>query len=268
MADRLAGRVIVVTGASGIAAAGARRFAAEGASVGIVSRDPAKTEALATSIFKAGGRVEWAAADLRDEAATVAAFDALHTAFGRFDGLFAVAGGSGRRFGDGPVHEIPLEGWQETFAQNGTPAFLAAREVVRAMLESTARDGGARGSIVLVSSILGSYPSPRLFATHAYAAVKGAEVSLARTMAAYYAAHGIRVNAIEPGLVATPMSARASSDPLTSAYAAAKQPLAGGFLTAEAIADAALFLLSDEAGQITGQSLAVDGGWSVTETAG
>jgi NAD(P)-dependent dehydrogenase (short-subunit alcohol dehydrogenase family) len=268
MADRLAGRVIVVTGASGIAAAGARRFAAEGASVGIISRDPAKTKALAASIAKAGGSVEWAAADLRDEAATVAAFGTLHAAFGRFDGLFAVAGGSGRRFGDGPVHEIPLEGWQETLAQNGTPAFLAAREVVRAMLEATARDGGARGSIVLVSSILGSYPSPRLFATHAYAAVKGAEVSLARTMAAYYAPHGIRVNAIEPGLVATPMSARASSDPLASAYAAAKQPLAGGFLAAEAIADAALFLLSDEAGQITGQSLAVDGGWSVTETAG
>jgi NAD(P)-dependent dehydrogenase (short-subunit alcohol dehydrogenase family) len=258
----------VVTGASGIAAAGAHRFAAEGASVGIVSRDPGRTEALATSIAETGGRVEWASADLRDEAATVAAFETLRSVYGRFDGLFAVAGGSGRRFGDGPVHEIPLEGWQETLAQNGTPAFLAAREVVRVMLETDPGDGGARGSIVLVSSILGSYPSPRLFATHAYAAIKGAEVALARTMAAYYAPRGIRVNAIEPGLVATPMSARASSDPLTSAYAAAKQPLAGGFLTAESIADAALFLLSDDARQITGQSLAVDGGWSVTETAG
>ncbi len=268
MGDRLAGRVIVVTGASGIAAAGARRFAAEGASVAIVSRDPAKIEALATSITGDGGRVEWAAADLRDEAATVAAFEGLRGAFGRFDGLFAVAGGSGRKFGDGPIHEIPLEGWQETLAQNGTPAFLASREVVRVMLDSEVADGGSRGSIVLVSSILASYPSPRLFATHAYAAIKGGEVSLARTMAAYYAPHGIRVNAIEPGLVATPMSARASADPLTSAYAAAKQPLAGGLVTAEAIADAALFLLSDEARQITGQSLAVDGGWSVTETTG
>lgn len=265
MSDRLEGHVIVVTGASGIAAAGARRFAAEGASVGIVSRDSAKTEALALSIVENGGRAEWAVADLRDEAATVAAFEGLRSTFGRFDGLFAVAGGSGRRFGDGPVHEIPLEGWQETLAQNGTPAFLAAREVVRVMLAATVRDGGARGSIVLVSSVLSSHPSPRLFATHAYAAIKGAEVALARTMAAYYAPHGIRVNAIEPGLVATPMAARASSDPLASAYAAAKQPLAGGFVAAESIADAALFLLSDEAAQITGQSLAVDGGWSVTE---
>jgi NAD(P)-dependent dehydrogenase (short-subunit alcohol dehydrogenase family) len=268
MGERLAGLVVVVTGASGIAAAGARRFVAEGASVGIVSRDAAKTEVLAASIAKAGGRVEWAAADLRDEGATVAAFEALRTAFGRFDGLFAVAGGSGRRFGDGPIHEIPLEGWQETLDMNGTPAFMAAREVVRVMLDTPAREGGGRGSIVLVSSVLASHQSPRLFATHAYAAIKGAEVALARTMAAYYAPHGIRVNAVEPGLVATPMSNRAAADPLTSAYAAAKQPLAGGFLAPEAVADAALFLLSDEAGQVTGQSLAVDGGWSVTEAAG
>ena len=73
---------------------------------------------------------------------------------------------------------------------NGTPAFLAAREVVRAMLDAPARDGGGRGSIVLVSSVLASHPSPRLFATHAYAAVKGAEVALARTMAADYAPAG------------------------------------------------------------------------------
>jgi len=88
---------------------------------------------------------------------------------------------------------------------------------------------------------------------------------LVRTMAAYYARHGIRVNAIQPGLVDTPMSARAAGDPETSAYAAAKQPLAGGFIDADAVATAGLFLLSDEADQVTGQSLAVDGGWGVTE---
>ncbi len=268
MGDRLAGRVIIVTGASGIAAAGARRFAAEGASVGIVSLERDETAALAASIDEAGGRVEWAAADLREEPAALEAIGGLRTAFGRIDGLFAVAGGSGRRHGDGPLHEIPLDGWRETLDLNGTPAFLAAREVVRAMLAMPAGAGGARGSIVLVSSVLGSHPSPRHFATHAYSAIKGAELALARTMAAYYAPHGIRVNVIEPGLVATPMSARAAADPVIAAYARAKQPLAGAFLAAESISDAALFLLSDEAGQITGQCLAVDGGWSVTEAPG
>jgi NAD(P)-dependent dehydrogenase (short-subunit alcohol dehydrogenase family) len=147
------------------------------------------------------------------------------------------------------------------------PAFLAAREAVRAMLDvaddgATGRPGG---SIVIVTSVLASDPVPDLFATHAYAAIKGAEDALARTMAAYYAPHGIRVNSLAPGLVATPMSVRAQADPTTSEYVRRKQPLAGGFLSAESVADAALFLLSDEARHITGQRIAVDGGWGVTD---
>lgn len=260
MSDRLQGKVIVVTGASGIAAAGAQRFAAQGASVGIVSRGADAAEALARDIAATGARVTWAAADLRDEGATVAAFATIIATLGRLDGLFAVAGGSGRRSGDGPLHEMPLNGWTETLGINGTPAFLAARETVRSMLAS-----GSGGSLVLVSSVLASRPSPRLFATHGYAAVKGAEDALAVTLAAYYATNGIRVNVIAPGLVATPMSVRAQSDPTTSDYAARKQPLAGGFLPAGSVADAALFLLSDDARYITGQHLAVDGGWSVTD---
>jgi NAD(P)-dependent dehydrogenase (short-subunit alcohol dehydrogenase family) len=266
MGDRLAGRVVVVTGSSGIAAAGARRFVAEGAAVWVIGRDAARCGALVTELQAtagaagSGGRAAFAAADLRDEASTVEAVAGAGAAFGRVDGLFAVAGGSGRRAGDGPLHDIPLEGWNETLAINGVPAFLAAREVVRALLAQ-----GSGGSIVLISSTLASDPVPSLFATHAYAAIKGAEEALSRTMAAYYAPHGIRVNVVAPGLVATPMSARAAGDPTTAAYVVAKQPLAGGFLPAESIADAALFLLSDEARHITGQRLAVDGGWGVTE---
>jgi NAD(P)-dependent dehydrogenase (short-subunit alcohol dehydrogenase family) len=262
MGDRLAGKVIVVTGSSGIAAAGARRFAAEGAGVWIIGRDAARGEALVETIRGVGGRAGFASADLRDEAAATAAVAGATDTFGRVDGLLAVAGGSGRPAGDGPLHTIPLEGWTETLALNGTPPFLASREVVRAILAQ-----GSGGSIVLVSSVLATDPVPSLFATHAYAAVKGAEDALARTAAAYYAPHGIRVNVVAPGLVATPMSARAQGDARTSAYVVAKQPLAGGFLPAESIADAALFLLSDEARHITAQRIAVDGGWSVTEAA-
>ena len=84
-------------------------------------------------------------------------------------------------------------------------------------------------------------------------------------MAAYYARDGIRVNAIAPSLVATPMSVRAQRDPGILAYLAQKQPLAGGPLAADAITDVALFLLSDDARMITGQVVRVDGGWSVSE---
>jgi NAD(P)-dependent dehydrogenase (short-subunit alcohol dehydrogenase family) len=109
---------------------------------------------------------------------------------------------------------------------------------------------------------------PSLFATHAYAAAKGAIEALATTMAARYAADGIRVNVVAPALVATPMAARAAEDPVTVDFARRKQPLSGGFMAPEDVAAAAVFLLSPEARGITGQVLGVDGGWSVAEATG
>lgn len=253
---RLADRVVVVTGASGIGAAGARRFAAEGASVFIVSLDEGQCRALAAEV-DASAPVAWAAADLTDEAETVAAFEACADRFGPVDCLFGVVGASGRAHGDGPVEQIPLDGWRYTMDANTVPAFLATREAIRSM-----KTRG--GSVVLVGSVLATHPSP-LFVTHAYAAAKGAAVSLTRSLAAHYASDGIRVNLIAPGLVDTPMSSRAASDPESVAYAREKQPLAGGFLDASDIASAAVFLLSDESSRITGQVLEVDGGWGVTE---
>lgn len=262
MTGRLADRVVLVTGAGGISSAGARRFAAEGAAVFVVSLEAADCVALAQDVAAGGGVIDWAAADLRDEAATEAAVARCRARFGRIDGLFAVAGGSGRPFGDGPLHEIPFEGWRETFSLNALPMFLATREVVRAML-----DTGDGGSVVIVSSVSADHPSPRFFGTHAYAAAKGAARSFVRATASFYAPHGIRLNAVAPGLVETPMSERAASDPAIAAYARAKQPLAEGALPPDAIADAALFLLSAESRYVTGQVLDVDGGWGVTEAA-
>lgn len=259
------GRVVLVTGASGIAAAGARLFASEGASVFIASRTGAKCEELASEITTAGGTAAWAEADLTSESDADAATDTCVSRFGRIDGLFAVAGGSGRRFGDGPIHQVSLEGWEGTLALNGHPAFLAARNAVRTMRGQEPNTSGTRGSIVIVASVLASSPVPSHFATHAYAAVKGAEISLMTTMASYYAPDLIRVNAVAPGLVRTPMAERAAEDPVISAYATRKQPLAGGLIDAGDVASPGLFLLSDASRQVTGQVLAVDGGWIVTE---
>jgi NAD(P)-dependent dehydrogenase (short-subunit alcohol dehydrogenase family) len=156
------------------------------------------------------------------------------------------------------VHEIPLDGWAQTLKMNGHPAFLAAREAVRSMME-----GDRSGSIVFVTSVLATSPAPDMFATHAYAAIKGAEIALTTSMASYYAPMGIRVNAIAPGLVDTPMARRAATDPDIVSFAKQRQPLVGGLLAADHVADAGLFLLSDESSAITGQTIAVDGGWSV-----
>lgn len=259
MSGRLHDKVIAVTGASGMAAASARRFAAEGAKVHVVSRDAEECEALANDITQSGGICEWVAADLTDEVAAEKAFAAT-TRLGPLDGLLAVAGGSGRSHGDGPLHSVPLAGWEATFRMNATPSFLAAREAVRYMVGSK-----RPGSIVVISSVLATHPSPELFATHSYAAVKGSALSLVKAMASYYAPRGIRVNAIAPGLVDTPMSARSASDPATMAYAIRKQPLVQGLIDPDQVAAAALFLLSDDSAAITGQILNVDGGWSVTD---
>lgn len=254
---RLADRVVLVTGSTGIAAAAATRAADEGASIFVASKTADHARALADRLEGAA----WTAADLTDEVQVDAAIDAAMERFGRIDGLFAVAGGSGRRFGDGPIHELTAEGWDRTIELNLRSQALVARAVTRAMLA-----GGRGGSIVLVSSVLAMRPVPELFATHAYAAAKGAIISLATTMAAAYARDRIRVNVIAPGLTATPMSARAAGDPATVAFVRGKQPLIGGFLDPDDIAHAAVYLLSDEARAVTGQVLAVDGGWSVSAT--
>ncbi len=109
------------------------------------------------------------------------------------------------------------------------------------------------------------HPAPAHFATHAYAASKGAIDALARSLASYYAPRRIRVNAIAPSLIATPMSRRAQDDPAIRAYLAQKQPLAGGPIDADAVTATALHLLGPGAAMITGQVVAVDAGWSVSE---
>jgi NAD(P)-dependent dehydrogenase (short-subunit alcohol dehydrogenase family) len=260
MAGRFAGRAVLITGATGIGAASAGRIADEGGSVFVVSLEADDCEALGAGIEQCG----WAAADLRDEQQAVAAVQQCVERFGRLDGALAVAGRSGRRFGDGPADEISGEAWDATLALNLTTGFLTAREAVRAMLEQEPGEDGTRGSIVLVSSVLAEHPAPELLATHAYAAAKGGLVSLARAMAARYAPDLIRVNALSPAFVTTPMSARAAGDPPTADYADRRQPLSGGFLPAEDVAAAAAFLLSADARYVTGQVLGVDGGWGVS----
>ncbi len=261
----LTGRYAVVTGATGIAEATARALVDEGASVFVISIDAAEAERLTTGLRAVGADAWHAVADLRDEDATEAAFREATAVLPRVDALVAVAGGSGRRFGDGPLHEMTFDAWQATLDLNLLPPFLAARESIRIMRSQEPDEVGARGSIVLISSVLATHPVPAGFGTHAYAAAKGATESLVRATAAYYAGDGIRVNAIAPGLVDTPMATRATSDLGLLAYLREKQPLAAGPLQASDVGRAATFLASPNSARITAQILAVDGGWSVGE---
>lgn len=175
--------------------------------------------------------------------------------------MYHVAGGSGRKAGDGPLHEISDEGWQFTINLNLTSLFNSNRAAVKQFL----RQGGG-GSILNMGSVLGFSPSPKYFATHAYAATKAAAVGFTKSIAAYYAPQNIRVNLIAPALVETPMSRRAVNNDEIMRFVKTKQPLDGGRVGVGSDLDAAVvYFLSDQSKFVTGQVLSVDGGWSVTE---
>jgi NAD(P)-dependent dehydrogenase (short-subunit alcohol dehydrogenase family) len=189
-------------------------------------------------------------ADLTDETQVAALFDGLE----RLDLVVCAHGGSGRRFGDGPVHECTREGWDATLEMNLTSVFLVCRHAVPLLRAA----GG--GAIVTVASVLGLVGGDRDFATHAYAASKGAVIALTRAMAATYAPDRIRCNVVAPGLIATPMSARAQADPAIRARLGELQPLTGDFGRPEDVAAAVVYLAG--APFVTGTVLTVDGGWT------
>ena len=179
----------------------------------VVSRTADNARRLADRLATPGAaETDWFAADLADADAADAAVSAAVRRFGRIDGLFAVAGGSGRRYGDGPIHELTPDGWDRTLELNLRSQAMTCRAVVRQMLAQEPLRSGTRGSILLMGSVTATDPSPEMFATHAYAAAKGATNALMTTMAATYAGARIRVNAVAPGLTDTPMADQAAGD--------------------------------------------------------
>jgi len=210
LSERFRGKVVLVTGSTGIAAAAARAMSGEGGRVFVVSRTAQHVDEL---LHELGPECAGRSADLTQEEDVESAVAEAVQRYGRIDCVYNVAGISARRFGDGPLHELNLEGWQTSLATNVTSQMLVCRAAIRQMLTQDPVEGGQRGAILNMSSVLSRHPSPEFFSTHAYAAGKGAIESLSRSAAAYYAPHGIRVNVIAPALVATPMSARAGGQP-------------------------------------------------------
>lgn len=244
-------RCLIVGGAGGIGAASVRRFVAEGARVVVADLDQPDAEIRDASFVFCDASQPEAVDSLLEQALRL---------LGGLDILFHVAGGSGRKHGDGPLHECTLDGWHRTLDANLTSTFLTNRAALRQFLAQ-----GARGVILNMASVLALAPSPRFFDTAAYAAAKGGIVSLTRLAAASYADRGIRVNALAPGLIDTPMAARAVQDPAIHSFLVSKQPLARGAGTPEACAEAAVFLCSDEARLVSGVVFPVDGGWTLSE---
>jgi len=250
-------KVLIITGSTGIGAAAVRQATAQGARVVIATADDASGILLADET----GAGYWSG-DLHRPAAAESILAQCLARFGRLDGLFHVAGLSGRRFGDGPLHEIDDESWENALAWNLGIAFRMCRAAVGRMMVQAPDESGSRGSIVTVGSVLVESPESKHFATHAYAAAKGAVAAMCRSMAAYYAPHGIRVNMVAPGVAGTPAAERSQSDPELQELLRRRQPLTAGLIPVEDVARAALFLLDSRS--ITGEVLTVDAGWRLS----
>ena len=257
-------KVYIITGSSGIAAETIKLAVVLGAKVFYIGRNIDHCEQLLHDIHESGFDADYMVGDLTHPNVAIDLVQKCVEKHGRIDGLYNVAGISGRRFGDGPIHECTEEGWHTTLNTNVTTQYRMCREVVRQMLTQEPDSDGLRGTILNMASILGLSPEPKFFSTIAYAAAKGAIISMSQSMAAKYSLNKIRVNTIAPGLALTRMSVRASQNDEIVNFMKIKQPLIEAVMDAKDVANASIFLLSSQSKTITGDVLKVDAGWSIS----
>lgn len=250
-------KIVIIGGTTGLGLSAAKAFVLHGANVVVVGRNEQSCQEAQTTLGKNAVSM---AGDACDPSTAVKAIEKCVHDWGSLDGLYHVAGGSGRKMGDGPLHEISLEGWNKTFDLNLTSLMLSNQAAVKQFIKQK-----SAGTILNMSSVLGYSPSPKFFATHAYAATKSAVFGFSKSIASYYASQNIRVNVVAPSLIETPMSGRASQDETILGYIQHKQPLDGGRIGHSNDLDGiACYFMSDLSRFTTGQVIAVDGGWGVS----
>lgn len=257
--SRLADRAIIITGAaSGIGRACALRLASEGADIVAVDLDEAGLTALADQIATAGRTCEQLSGSVVELGLIDAAIERAVTRFGRLDGLVNNAGIGGPM---GRFDRSSIEDFEQMIAVNLRSAWYGTKAARAPMLAS----GG--GSILNVASMAGLVPNRH----HSlYGMTKAAVISLTYHAAMDYAADGIRVNALCPGPVETPIFEQMRTNLGEEIYEGARRQLMrrtllGRFGQADEQAAAAAFLLSEDASFITGVALPVDGGWSISD---
>jgi len=248
---KLKEKVAIVTGgAAGIGEASCRLFAREGAQIACLDRDGQGAERVSNEIRRAGYTAESFACDVSIEEEVETAVQQILKRFGRIDILFNNAG----IVTGGKIHEVTTAAWDSCFAVNVRSMFLFCHAVIPVFLKQGA------GVILSTSSCTALRSVPN---RTTYSATKSAVLSMTRSMAIDYAAANIRVNCLCPGTVDTPsLHERLGDSPEMWKKFVERQPL-GRVGQAEEIANAALYLVSDEAAYVTGTAFQIDGGMSL-----
>jgi NAD(P)-dependent dehydrogenase (short-subunit alcohol dehydrogenase family) len=253
---RLQGKVAVVTGGgNGIGKAIALAFAKQGAAVAVVDKNREDGAETAEDIKRDGRQAVALHGDVSIAEDVKRCIDEVHSRYGRLDILVNNAGITGRFIGDGPVADCSEEAWNTIMDVNLKGTFLCCKYGLKKMA------GQRSGVIINMSSVLGLAGCQDYFLSHAYQTSKAGIIGLTRSIAVYYAKHGIRANVLAPGLIDSRATAKIKHDEEIMAFARAMQPL-GALGAPQDVANAAVYLASDEAAFVTGQVLAVDGGWS------
>lgn len=248
--ENITDSVAIVTGGStGIGRAAAFRFAEEGASVVVADINVDDGKATVDEIEDSGGNATFVETDVSDWEDVQEMVD---TAVGTYGGLDFAFNNAGIEGASEPTGDHPMENWEQVIDINLKGVFQAMRAEIPVMVEH----GG--GSIVNTSSIAGKVGFPEL---SPYVASKHGVIGLTKTAALEYSDSGVRVNAICPGVIDTPMVGRASEDNQNVEQSIAATPI-GRLGEPEEIGDAAVWLCSDDASFVTGETLVVDGGFT------